>query len=613
MKKRGLSHIISIVLIVLLVLATIVIVWNIVYRTIGDRVIEVSTLTAELEIVKGSVLIDESNGIVNLNVGRKAGKGNLIGFNIVLEDIDGKTHVEEFLVDLKELEVIGASINYLTSNLGELKKISVVPILTNENGEEILGSIVDEHNVNEGDYGEAGGFVCGIDDGVCPAGCSFSDGDIDCTYCGDGLIQNPNDDGQNEECDDGGILPGDDCSEICTIEIGGGVVGSVTPNSQGQYNQNNIPSNIVVQSQFIWADLEPEQGNYDWAGVDNLLALTLDSPVAFKFFSVGGKLKDSCCLDKGNYPGTCSDNGLDCAPNDLTNCGGGATCIVKPECILENKATPQWVLDDPLVETMGETFTDCGVLAKYPKYWDDEYKAHLDDFIQEFANQYGNNERFEFIRPGGWSLGSNEPNFYRGVGEYLVTEIEADIPGYTGGNDPPAGSVYSQAVNDMMDYWINAFPNTPLVVTVKWPNEDANGDWIPSFRADFVNSATSRKLGLVNTGLNECDKMTARERFAQHRNDFGIKVGWGGITNLGSCEPGAVLLDAYTEGIGDETHQPLSDVSYVTFGLPPSGPTAEQQEAIDWALPRLRYTSCGDGFCEETDPRENSMTCPSDC
>ena len=42
--------------------------------------------------------------------------------------------------------------------------------------------------------------TCGEDDGVCPSGCAHSQ-DIDCTYCGDRIVQSPNNEGITEVCD----------------------------------------------------------------------------------------------------------------------------------------------------------------------------------------------------------------------------------------------------------------------------------------------------------------------------------------------------------------------------------------------------------------------------
>ena len=39
--------------------------------------------------------------------------------------------------------------------------------------------------------------------------------DIDINKCGDGIIQNPNDHGQFETCDDGNDIDDDECNNIC--------------------------------------------------------------------------------------------------------------------------------------------------------------------------------------------------------------------------------------------------------------------------------------------------------------------------------------------------------------------------------------------------------------
>jgi len=51
--------------------------------------------------------------------------------------------------------------------------------------------------------------ICGEDDSICPLDCHYQE-DLDCSYCGDHTIQNPNDDYQNEVCD-GLDLGGETC------------------------------------------------------------------------------------------------------------------------------------------------------------------------------------------------------------------------------------------------------------------------------------------------------------------------------------------------------------------------------------------------------------------
>lgn len=46
------------------------------------------------------------------------------------------------------------------------------------------------------------------------------------TYCGDGVVQSPNDYGVSEQCDDGNVVSGDGCSSICETESTGGTGGT---------------------------------------------------------------------------------------------------------------------------------------------------------------------------------------------------------------------------------------------------------------------------------------------------------------------------------------------------------------------------------------------------
>ena len=42
--------------------------------------------------------------------------------------------------------------------------------------------------------------ACGVADNICPSGCTYSQ-DTDCTYCGDNIVQSPNNEGITEVCD----------------------------------------------------------------------------------------------------------------------------------------------------------------------------------------------------------------------------------------------------------------------------------------------------------------------------------------------------------------------------------------------------------------------------
>jgi len=66
------------------------------------------------------------------------------------------------------------------------------------------------------------------DDGntVSGDGCSSTCQTEGTTYCGDEIVQTPNDNGQTETCDDGNVVNGDGCSITCTTESGWGCSGA---------------------------------------------------------------------------------------------------------------------------------------------------------------------------------------------------------------------------------------------------------------------------------------------------------------------------------------------------------------------------------------------------
>ena len=76
--------------------------------------------------------------------------------------------------------------------------------------------------------------ICGINTncGTCGAGESCNatgQCEVSATFCGDGRIQTPNSQGQNEACDDGNANSGDGCSSTCAVESGWNCSPNPTP------------------------------------------------------------------------------------------------------------------------------------------------------------------------------------------------------------------------------------------------------------------------------------------------------------------------------------------------------------------------------------------------
>ncbi len=261
-----------------------------------------------------------------------------------------------------------------------------------------------------------------------------------------------------------------------------------------------LPWIAGVQLTISWSQIEPANDQYNWHLIDQELAAydAIGRRVAFKFICVGGEVEPDDPLD--------------------------------PDFVYVNDLTPEWVLNDPGVATIGEIQTPFGWLPRYPVYWDAGYKAHLADFVKDFGDRYGQDARIEYFRMGGWQVGTNEPNFYAEAAQYLDSQIEAaGMPLDFDENGDPivlAGSVYSLAILDMIDEYRAEFGSIPLIATIKF---DPPG----TYRDEMNNYCASVGLGMVNTGLNEGEHVGARQRFRDWHDNYGCLVGWGGLTSVG--------------------------------------------------------------------------------
>ena len=100
MQKKGLSDIISTVLIILLVLVGIAILGVYILKgviDVGSKIENVDVEGIKLSIVPESVKIAKSGqeNYVLLNVLREAGEGTLGGVNVIVKDASGKTQVKK--------------------------------------------------------------------------------------------------------------------------------------------------------------------------------------------------------------------------------------------------------------------------------------------------------------------------------------------------------------------------------------------------------------------------------------------------------------------------------------------------------------------------------------
>lgn len=301
--------------------------------------------------------------------------------------------------------------------------------------------------------------------------------------------------------------------------VGKGLI--VKVNSLAELESLSLPSQITAaQLSFAWADLEPQDDQWNWKPVHDFI-------------------------------NACKAKGIRAVPVFGTA-----------------PFAPTWFFDKPDVLCVGGKDS----VPKLQVFWDWRYLAEIDAFIAAFGREFSKNPWIEYVRLGGWQVGTNEPTFY---GDYFNAVSDDLIKyGWTGTRSaqgrpvfPSATDSHSQAVGHMIQIWRLAFPNTYLGVTIHQPA----GGTAP-FDQRLIDYVAGVRYIRLNTGLNEGDHADLRTSFrAWH--DSGTKVGWGGITNLGSKVPTLVgeplRQEAFMQGLGsdlDSKYSPASRVSYFTFG-----------------------------------------------
>ncbi len=184
MKKKGLSDVITSVLVILLSIAAVIIVWAfvrnlIVKSTEGVDAGEVNTiLSIPPKYVK---LID---GNVGFRVVRESGDADLKSLVIILEGGGKSVSIRKEDVDLNVLESVSLEINYAESGISTLSSIAVAPVFVDSKGNERTGRISDKYIIKAGQNtgGQGGGEEPECEDGNIDAGedCEFDAGAETC-------------------------------------------------------------------------------------------------------------------------------------------------------------------------------------------------------------------------------------------------------------------------------------------------------------------------------------------------------------------------------------------------------------------------------------------------
>lgn len=151
--KRSLSPIITSILLILIVLISIFIVWNVVNSVIskGSSEIQINSYTNRFSVPPSSIKYrigeQEARKII-ISVKRESGEDEIKGMKIILEDKNGNSYSHEELTNIGQFEKKDIEVSYGNNLQGNVNKISIVPIFDN-NGENYYGGIQDSVDSSE--------------------------------------------------------------------------------------------------------------------------------------------------------------------------------------------------------------------------------------------------------------------------------------------------------------------------------------------------------------------------------------------------------------------------------------------------------------------------------
>jgi hypothetical protein len=142
MAKRGLSDVVTTVLIILLVLAAVAIIWSFLggfLQSSSETIQSNFASSIKLSVMPQSVSIQPILRAVSFNVKREPGMGAITGITAVIEDSSGSKYTKTFNTTLNELESQKFTVYYGTS-IGTPKKITVVPKTKTDSGKEVYAN-----------------------------------------------------------------------------------------------------------------------------------------------------------------------------------------------------------------------------------------------------------------------------------------------------------------------------------------------------------------------------------------------------------------------------------------------------------------------------------------
>ena len=206
--RKGLSDIITNVLIILIVLVAIGIIWAFVRPSL-DKVSGVQNAadlySVVLSIDPQSIVLNRATSIITLRVSRNERDAPFIGVEVILTDVNGGRRAFRNETAFGPLESRTISVNYTGSGIGTPVQVSVAAVIDGGNGQVRVGPVTDTRPIPSG-VPSGGGIcqpsatqVCTINSYAGTETCNSAGtawgSCITMLYCGDNRIDG------NEQCD----------------------------------------------------------------------------------------------------------------------------------------------------------------------------------------------------------------------------------------------------------------------------------------------------------------------------------------------------------------------------------------------------------------------------
>ncbi len=248
--KRGVSDVITTVLIILLVLAATAIIAGIILKNLGDasEKIESGFNFVSLSVPQQSVKVNDNLKLVNVNVQRGTGDGSVGSMNFILEDATGKSYVARIDSGLNVLESKNFDVYYNDTGLGKPVKVSVAPILKTSSGKDLISDPVASYKMQ-------GNELPALPSGAV-AYWTFDEG----SFSAGGIIADSSGNGLNGKLPNSNLpllKSGADC------KVGSCVLFTSNSGSTGSIIIPNAPSNTYQEwSIVVWARAFSSQSKY---------------------------------------------------------------------------------------------------------------------------------------------------------------------------------------------------------------------------------------------------------------------------------------------------------------------------------------------------------------